>query len=782
MHIIRPTQHYGYSILNSARFDGSSGYLTWTPSSGGDRKTFSLSWWEKICSSANNMLFYAHQDANNFHYIYRVGSQIYSLARTGGVTKLEITWTPFYRDPSSWQHFFITVDATSDMKLYVNGSEVTARTVSTAIANEDLWFANNVQHTIGFNPIAVAQYNESYMAEIHFTNHGSLNTVSDFAEEDEYGAWVPKRYTGSYGSNGFYLDFYRSGSLGFDRINGNSFTVNGTITQSKDSPTDKQSRTVSNLDTLNPLFNNGTVSSLSNGNRTWTTATGSSGKRGTLAMSSGKFNLPFKIDLSGSSGGLPGPRFGLIGKSAPVGSYPAHIVGKAISIQVTDTTVYKYIDGGAGVVIGTGGGTTNDVFALEVDFDTDTVTLYKNGVLFASVVTGHLATDTHWFIEVGYSGAATYPIITYENNQADWSYSPSNPVFKALCTANLPTVTERLGQHFNTVLYTGDGVAIGSGGQSITGVGFQPDLVWIKGRSVATNHEFQDSLRGATKRLLVDTLDAESTIAESITSFDADGFTVGSNNTVNDSGATFVAWCARLPTDEVNSSGTIPVTWKYNATLGMAIGTYTGNGVAGATLGIPAEFGSAPFMQIVKNRSTGANNWSIWHEKLTDASYYLFFHTAAQAVNSTIWNSTAPTSSFVTLGTAGTVNENTGSHIIILFFETNLCKSVNYEGNSNADGALWYANGKPNFWLIKNADAIQAWNIHDRTRSPFNPINDYLVADQALAEQVDVAGTELDYISTGVKLRANWADHNQNTMIGVAFVEPLGLFERGQRR
>lgn len=779
MHIIRPAQHYGYSVLNSGLFDGTSGYLTWTPGSAGDRKTASFSWWEKINTTANNMLFYAHTDANNFHYIYRSGSQIVTLARVASVDKVNITWTPFYRDPTAWSHFFITIDATDDMKLYVNGEEVTARTVTTAIVNEDLWFSNMVQHTIGYNPIAAGQHIASYMAEMHFTNHGSLNTVDEFGEFDEYGVWIPKRYTGSYGSNGFYLDFYRSGNLGFDRINGNSFTTNGTITQSKDSPTDFQVRNRSNFDTFSQLFVNGTSSTLSNGNKTWTTAT-ASGKRGTLGLSSGKFNLPFKINLSGSSVGSPGPRFGLIGISATAGHYPGAATGPEIAIQVTDTTVYKYVDGSI-ASIGTGGGTTNDVFALEVDFDTDTVTLYKNGAFFGTVVTGHLASDTTWFASVGYSGAATYPIITYENSPTEWSYSPSNAVFKALCTSSAADVTEVLSDHFNTVLYTGNGAE-----NAITGVGFQPDFVWIKTRSDLAGSAMFDAVRGSNKELNTNDAAAEATRTDTLNSFDVDGFTLGADataTTVNVSARTYVAWCARLPSDEINSSGDITVTWKYNAVLGMAIGTYTGTGVAGHTLGIPAAFGKAPFHIIIKDRTAAtAQNWCHYSSAL-GANKYLIFTAASAFTDTVTWNNTAPTSSEVTLGTYDLNNGAGKTYVAILFFETNFCRSVSYTCNGNSDGPYIHLNGLSSWLLVKNTSiGTSGWAIYDTVRRTFNPNESILLLEASSAEVT--ANNHLDLLTTGIKLRnaQQTTNNSTNFVSGIAIVEPIGISGPGQRR
>lgn len=477
----------------------------------------------------------------------------------------------------------------------------------------------------------------------------------------------------------------------------------------------------------------------------------------------------------------------MIGISATAGLYPSDATGPSIALQVTDTTVFKYIDGGLPSAIGTGGGTTNDVFALEVDFDTDTVTLYKNGSSFATVVTGHLSTDDTWFVEVGYSGSATYPIVTYENSPDVWSYSPSSSAFKANCTANIPTVTGQLSDHFVASPRAGNNsasTAVDVNGPDGSKWDKQIDLLISKSSNNSVSWLTQDTLRGAGNNLFIDDTAAQTTTSY-VSALGVGEFTIGSNIGYNTSGWNYIDYALNLPDSETNSSGDISVDWKYNATLGVAIGTYTGTGTAGHTLGIPSAFGKAPFMHIVK-RYDSTGTWVVYHRGVApDAETdYLILNTTAAAVDTVIaWNDTAPTSSVITLGSDTSTNASGADFYILVFFETAFCRSCAFEGTGNADGPFVYLGGLPYWSMMKNADfGSSSWVIYDAERDPTNAVDSVLFADNSGAEVT--GNNQHDWCATGNKVRNSQQSTNLSgdTIIGVAFVEPLGVEGPAQRR
>ena len=341
---------------------------------------------------------------------------------------------------------------------------------------------------------------------------------------------------------------------------------------------------------------------------------------------------------------------------------------------------------------------------------------------------------------------------------------------KSFCTDNLPAVTgKNINQHFKTVLYTGNGAS-----QSISGLGFQPDFAWLKSRSYIAEHQLYDVVRGATNDLRSNSTAAETTIANSLTSFDVDGFTLGSHANTNQNGSTYASWCASLPNDEVNTSGTISVTWKYNPILGMAVGTYTGNGVGGATLGLPTINGKAPGMAIIKWRDSGATYWVVGHKGIdwhvgTD-KYLNLQGTSAVFSGSNPWNNTSPTASTITLGTDGGVNTNTGTYVIYAFWETDLCKIGSYTNNNSADGPFINAGISP-VWGLFKSNSLSNWIVWDDKRPGYNggmlSLNPNLSAVEA--------AKEIDFVATGAKHRqALDPNYLAFTSLYLMFGQPTG--------
>ena len=325
-------------------------------------------------------------------------------------------------------------------------------------------------------------------------------------------------------------------------------------------------------------------------------------------------------------------------------------------------------------------------------------------------------------------------------------------------------------QNFNTVLYTGDGTAIGSGGQAITGVGFAPDWTWIKERSSTSPHKLLDTVRGATKELESSGTDAEATTAESLATFGSDGFTVGNNGAVNQSSQTYASWnWLAGGSASSNSNGSITSSVSANTTAGFSIVSYTGTG-ANATVG--HGLGVVPKMVIVKQRST-ANNWCVYHESLGNANaVYLDLQDASGST--TIWNSTSPTSSVFSVSSSDAVNKNTDNLIAYCFAEKKgYSKFFSYEGNGNADGSFVNLGFKPAWLMVKPIDASDNWVMfdnkrHDALNSSVSPY--FFYANKDFAETTDTK--LLDFVSNGFKVRSSGNTVNRtSTFIGMAFAE-----------
>lgn len=319
--------------------------------------------------------------------------------------------------------------------------------------------------------------------------------------------------------------------------------------------------------------------------------------------------------------------------------------------------------------------------------------------------------------------------------------------------------------YYNTKLYTGTGSS-----NAITGVGFQPDWVWIKVRSEANDHEAYDAVRTATERLIPDTSAAEDTNTAGLTAFGADGFTVNTGHAVNKSTATYVAWNWKAGTTTgIAGSPTItPTSYSFNATSGFSIIAYTGTGVA-ATL--PHGLGVVPKMIWVKKRS-GTGAWTVYNNSIGNTKYLQLDGSSAPQTGSTIWNDTTPTSSVFSVGTDGDVNGSSATYIAYVFVDIKGYSKVgSYLGNGNIDGTFVYTGFRPAFILTKKTSGTGYWTIWDNKRDPYNWCGQKLYPNTDDAEQTEATGN-CDFVSNGIKWRNTGASNNSGaTFLYMAFAE-----------
>jgi hypothetical protein len=417
--------------------------------------------------------------------------------------------------------------------------------------------------------------------------------------------------------------------------------------------------------------------------------------------------------------------------------------------------------------------TDNDVISIAVNLVDNEVTFYKNGAS-QGTITG--VTSGTYFHRVRFNNAAGQQAEAIGNwGQRPFAYTaPSG--FKALVTTNLPEPTVVQGDdYFNTVLYTGTGAA----GNAVTGVGFAPDWVWLKSISQSYSHALFDVLRGRANGLISDSTsgDIASAAGNDFVSFDSDGFTVGTFenfNTPNNVLSNPVAWCWKADGAGVsNTAGTITgtVTVSANTIAGISIVTYTGNGVAGATVG--HGLGAVPRMIIVKNRDA-ADAWQVYHAANTanpETDYLVLNTTAATADALDRWNDTAPTSSVFSLGDGAEVNTDTEDYVAYCFAEVEgFSKFSSYTGNASADGPFVYTGFRPAFLLVKRSDASDNWFLLDDKRDSYNIMGNLL---QAQASDAEFYSAQLDFTSNGFKLRTTAGGYNASagTYIYMAFAE-----------
>jgi hypothetical protein len=323
--------------------------------------------------------------------------------------------------------------------------------------------------------------------------------------------------------------------------------------------------------------------------------------------------------------------------------------------------------------------------------------------------------------------------------------------------------------YFNTILWSGN-----SSTNALTGVGFQPDWVWVKERSSISNHQTYDAVRGTTKQLEPNNSGAEGTISTGITSFDTDGFTVGNNSDLNSSGETYVGfnWKASNATAVSNTDGSITSNVSPNTTAGFSIVTFTANGTAGATIG--HGLGVAPSMIILKDRSSASHNWFIYHKSLGATKYLRLDETDGANTLTAIWNDTEPTSSVFTLGDNANVNTNTNNIVAYCFAEKKgYSKFGSYTGNGNADGSFIFTGFKPAWVMVKKSSGTNAWLIHDIKRSPLNAMDNQLFANTNGAEDTTSTNNNFDFLSNGFKARNTGDAYNGSggTYIYMAFAE-----------
>lgn len=751
----------GYNISRSVRLRSSaSAYFNRTPAGAGtSNKTFVYSGWVKrgslgsiqnLISSPNtgNSDSLRFSSADKLEYIW----QDTSLG--------QVTTTQVFRDPSAWYHIVFAMDTTqatasNRFKLYVNGVQVTAFDTASYPAQNTV--VNNtaaVATKLGQYANSSAQSFDGYLTEINFID-GQALTPSSFGETDAVtGVWQPKKYAGTYGTNGFYLNFAdnsaaTAAAIGKDSSgNGNNWTPNNisvTAGVTYDSMIDVPTMWADggngrgNYATWNPI-DNAAGSTVTNANLNLSVPSVAGNTRATFAPSSGKWywESTFTSNANAGRSGVQPTTAGAAGVST-TGYGLDHTNGQKI-INGTSSAYGSAIS-------------NNDVVMYALDLDAGKVWIGKNGTWFNSgnpaAGTNELSSGLSGNFTASQSGGGGVSMVSNTTfGQRPFAYTPPTG-FKALNTQNLPDATIKKGnQYFDVSLYTGNG-----SNQTITNAGFQPDLFWGKSRSAVNNHGLVDSVRGGYAALYSNLTNAETSDGV-VNSFTSNGVSLGNSATTNTNAQAYVGW-----------------QWKESVSAGFDIVTYTGTG---ANRTVAHSLGVAPKMVFVKGRTNSTDGFIVWHTSIAATQYLDLRLTSAASTAATVWNSTAPSSSVFSVGTATGTNANGVNYVAYLFAEVaGFSKFGSYTGNSSADGPFVYCGFRPKFVMVKRSDTVSNWVMWDSSRNLYNETNAVLYPHLSQAEDNPSTNRTVDFLSNGFKLRQTGGDVNGSggTHIFVAFAE-----------
>jgi len=790
----------GYNLTRSLRFRSSaSAYLGRTPSSAGNRQIWTWSGWVKRGQLGTFQTLLSASTVGGggftiprFAFYFESNDTLSFGNNTLGVAWLYLITTQVFRDPSAWYHIVLAVDTTqataaNRVKIYVNGVQVTAFGTANYPAQNDNTAVNSTgPHSIARYQNDAVDYLDGYLAEVNFIDGQALTPSSFGSTNTLTGVWQPARYTGTYGTNGFYLPFTdnsaltTSSNVGLGKDfsgNGNYWTTNNiSITSgvTYDSMTDVPtltSATAANFCTWNPLSKS-TDHSTSNGNLSATSSAAGS-LCATIGASSGKWYWEFNytnrtatnspvIGFGNELFNYTNPPFTYLGSDLNAGGI--NVINGNASINGTSTAYGSAI-------------ATNDVVMFAMDVPNRKFYIGKNGTWFNSG--DPVAGTNSWPYSATILGSTFFPAVNLYTDtiaanfgQRPFAYTPPTG-FVALNTYNLPTSTIVKGNTVMDVnLWSGTGAT-----NPITNSGaMKPDLVWIKSRSNGASHVLTDSVRGVNSQLYSDSTTAQTTLTDQVTAFNSNGFTLGAdtNGGTNFSGRTFVGWQwqAGQGTNTTNTNGSITSTVSVNASAGFSVVTYTGTG-ANATIG--HGLGVAPSIVVIKSRTSGSTGWVVYFKNVNSApqTSYLYLNStnAVGTGYAGYWNSTNPTSSVFSIGTDADVSANGGNMVAYCWTPiAGYSAFGSYTGNGSSDGPMVYTNFKSRFVAIKPSSATGNWVIIDTARDTYNVSQNRLFPNLANAES---AYPWIDVVSNGFKVRDNSSDINTNgtTYIYMAFAE-----------
>ena len=790
----------GYNLTRSLRFRSSaSASLSRTFGTPTNNKIWTISVWAKRGNiGSRNFIAGTNTTGGTNAFYFDWDSDALEFGEYTSSWQWRLVTTQVFRDPSAWYHIVVAVDTTqatasNRVKMYVNGSQVTAfSTASYPTQNLNTYWNQSGQAARFGEMNGASLYYDGYLTEVNFIDGQALTPSSFGSTNTLTGVWQPARYTGTYGTNGFYLPFTDNSALttssnaglGKDFSgNGNYWTTNNisiTAGTTYDSMTDVPtltSATAANFAVLNPIdaSSNGTLSRAN----LQSTSVGVVSGKGSIAVSSGKWY--WEVTCTGGDYSGVGSHIGIDSVTSPCTSAASARIGStATSYSYNSWNGQKQNNNTSAAYGNTY--TTNDVISIALDLDSGKIWWAKNGTWQAS---GDPSAGTNAAFSSITSGLYTAAcgddtgggiVLNYNFGQRPFAYTPPTG-FVALNTFNLPTSTIVKG---NTVMdattYTGNG-----GTQAVVNTSaFKPDLVWVKSRSSADSHVLYDSIRGVgqLKALSSDRTAAEGSVSDNSTygyvnALNSNGFTViagSSGDFTNRSAYNYVGWQwqAGQGTTSSNTNGTITSTVSVNASAGFSVATFS-NATSGSSFTFGHGLGVAPALVIFKYRNT-TSDWYVYHQSTGNTGLTFLNTTGAFSANSTYLNNTSPSSSVVTIGSSFITG--TAYNFVAYCWTPIAGYSAfgSYTGNGSTDGPFVYTGFRPRFILYKASNNVTNWVMLDTARDPYNVAGNYLFPNSSSAE----ANTPIfDIVSNGFKVRTAGGGTNGSgdNIVYMAFAE-----------
>ena len=799
-------------IQRSLRFNkGDNPVLTRSPSTTTNSTKQTLSFWFKINSlidATNQGVLFAGGSDGSYAYAQFWSNTFYFGNSAGPYWNGSLR----LRDFSAWYHGVIVIDTTQStaddrQKFYLNGVQQAKGNAGSnnPNQNDNYEFLTNSSWTYYIGKRALNDMNfDGYMSEINFVQGQALEPTQFGFTDGQTGIWMPKRYEGTYGTNGFYLDFSDNSStttLGIDKSpNGNDWTLNN-FSVSAGADNDSFTYTPTNqIPTFHSLYTSqqsGGSVTYSEGNlKIATSASSSNYARYPFAMSSphlavnsGKWYAEFKCNSTKCA-------FGVCNTGQLDSDMTNNPYGAAARTSIIYTSEGQLRGNNSDIRNGNGAFTTNDIIGIALDLDNMKIYFHKNGTYINSGNPNTGANpDTVQDLQVGNSGGYIFQAgsdgmnsVTLTANFGQHAFSYSIPTgYKTLTSNKLPDNVPSIinpKQNFAAITYTGAG-----SNTNITGLLFEPGLIWCKSRTQAYSHYIFDSVRGfGGNNLIPNSQNAEGSDATSISSTHVSGFYIGAASGISDTYQApnnNVAWCwkaggnsntynidgkgyATVSAAGLDGGSINPTGASVNTEAGFSIIKYTGTG-SNAT--IAHGLGKAPAWIICKSRSN-SSDWRVYHQSLGNTTALKLNTTDASATVSTYWNDTSPTSTTVSFGTEGDLNGSGRTHVMYCWAEIpGYSKFGSYEGNNNSDGTYVPLGFRPAWVMIKNIEANSTeWYILDAARDVDNPVGQYLSASSNAVESTYIF---YDFLSDGFKLRNTGSAQNpsQQTIIYMAFAE-----------
>jgi len=799
---------YSHQIANSCRFTG-SGAMNDSRASDGSTTKGTLSFWFKRSTlsdgSNDTFLFYAREDGNNqFRVLLKEDDTIELMAEVGASVKIELETTQVFRDTSAWYHFCAIIDMTDGTagdraKMYINGERVTAFDVETYPSDASQTMVMNTAATayVGENISSGNRFN-GYLAE-YVVIDGTDQAITDMGESKN-GVWIPKDPSGlTFGTNGFYLKYESSSDLGNDSSgNNHDFTVSGLSAhdQMLDTPTFNSSSNGGNFCTLSGIAKQSTVT-LSEGN-----------------LRSDCSNASIVANVESSYGFTSGKiYFEMTNHTGSNASYPVMTVTDAEAYNFDDTAYYGYgVNRGGDYIINASNtanvgslncSSTSDIRMFAIDFDNSKLWAGKNGTWYntsgtsytnstgpesgnnyivngwdynvAKLFTGHNDSSCGVNFNFGQDGTFAGNKTAQGNSDAtgygNFYYTVPDG-FLAVCSGNQPVADAvdpaQTDDNYPQALYDSKIWTGGGTSTAVSGLGFQPDFVWIKERENSSTYGAFNSTMGNTKLLglgMTAAAEVNQSADPGLESFDSDGFTVDYPNTadfyVNRSGEPYIAWNWRANggTTSTNSTGSVNVTQQVDPSGAFSISTYTG---AGGTGNIGHGLSSAATFVIVK-QTNGVNNYCVYAKGAQDSgALFAYMDTNSVFQSATIFGNTEPSSTLVYLGDNNEVNHTSRDYIAWCWANVEgYCRSGYYTGNADTDGTSVYLGFRPAFLMVRYIGSGESWVILDDARDGYNVTNKNVRANSSNAE-ASGSTYNIDFLSNGFKPRTTWEGLNGN--------------------